>query len=151
VARVPRAELFAVAAFLALDLGVPAFFEEMYPFSRMALFTDAPQRMAAYEIRSPDGRSLPLSDFGLQRSYAGERGFNAQHPGPHPSGLRAMPTLDRMGEVPRQDDLVRVVREHLASSGLPYVDLAVDVYEPSADGRMVRRPVSRARVARDER
>ena len=58
-----RRELILPFVLLAISVAVPVCREELYPFSRMALFTDSGTVYCEYIVRDPAGNLLPLIDF----------------------------------------------------------------------------------------
>ena len=93
-----RRELRLVALFCAVNLVVPVFVAELFPFSRFWLFADAPQRYCEYEIRSDLGRRIAPWRMGLQRNYNGAQ--------PHEFyGRRLRPSIDRFGEVATEQEV----------------------------------------------
>jgi hypothetical protein len=124
----------------------PLVFEEMYPFSRMGLFTDAPRVVATYELKAPEGRALEPEDFGLGLAYVGERGFNARHAGPHVSGLREPPGLHGIGVIPSEQEVVKTIQGHLSSAGVAFVDVTQWAYGSAPSGNLERWRVFQRRV-----
>ena len=139
--RFSRREAGLLAAFVVLEVGAPLVFEEMYPFSRMGLFTDAPRVAVAYDVKSPEGRALDPQDFGLGLAYVGERGFSARHPSPHVSGLREPPGLHAIDVIPSEQDVVKTIQGHLSDAGVAFVDVTQWAYGSALPGTLERRRV----------
>jgi hypothetical protein len=125
-----RKELLAAAAFVLVNVLVPAFAVELYPFSRAPMFEDAPRRYCDFIVYGPDGQALPAADFGLQRNY---------HANPPDAGYgyRPPPTINEMDAVPDTQQVAAWVRQHLEAFPRPeYVEVVQQVVGP-VDGDRV--------------
>ena len=115
-------ERLFVVGFIVVGLLGPIVMGERYPFSIAPMFCQQPTCYCEYVVKGPDGDSLDLARFQLQRVYDG-------NPVGLGVGVRPPETLDRFGEVPTE----QLIREHLqqlpddAWRGLPYVDVEVSV------------------------
>ena len=103
-----RGELRVIALFCAVNLAVPLFVAELFPFSRFWLFADAPQQYAVYEIRSDQGQRIAPWQMGLQRNYNGAQPYESY-------GRRLLPSIDRFGEVATEEDVRAQVRAALVA------------------------------------
>jgi hypothetical protein len=116
-------ELVFCAAYVLAGVLVPLAFEELYPFSRVAIFVDAPQFMCTYRAWLPNGAEVPLQLVGLDRQYVALRGFTARHPERHTAAVLLPPTIDRSGVVPDEGEIVAIVAGRLAQTNIPYLDV----------------------------
>jgi hypothetical protein len=132
-----RTELLACAVFAALSVIVRVAFRELYPFSVVPVFSDAPRTMCAYRAWDPDGRPIRPARLGLQRNYWGI-------PASFPSGLEPPATLDVPGQVPTEAAVRDFVQARLAK--LP--GLAFVVVEQRVLGAVDERRVGVTRVSR---
>ncbi len=116
-----KLQLAAAAIYVLLNLAVPAFFEDLYPFTRGPMFCDQPEQYCNYYVYAPDGRTLPLDEFHLQRVYDGNPpglGVGMKHP----------PTLDQFGKVPEESTLrSHVCARLLQMPELDYVEVVQEV------------------------
>jgi hypothetical protein len=123
-----RKELLAVALFGLASAVVPLLRTELYPFSRVPMFAAAPRCYCGYAVHDPEGRLLPLLEFGLQRNYWG-------NPVGVGVGFEPPPTLDRFGEVPGREEVTRHVEHHLSRiETLAYVEVVQEVIGPVGQG-----------------
>lgn len=100
--RPSRFEKIAVVAFVVINLLGPFVLGERYPFTIAPMFCDEPGEFAEYELYDPDGNSLPLARFQLQRNYDG-------NPPGLGVGIKPPATLDSFGNIPSEEEL----RSHL--------------------------------------
>lgn len=120
-AKPPRGEKAFVVGFILVGLLGPIVLGECYPFSIAPMFCQQPTCYCDYVVTDPEGNSLDLRRFQLQRVYDG----NPEGMG---VGIKPPPTFDRFGVVPTEQELI----DHLqgltdAWQGLPYVDVKVEV------------------------
>ncbi len=119
-----RRELIAVGLFCAANVVIPLALGEMYPFSSAPMFYDAPQCFCDYQVRAPDGQTLKLTEFGLQRNYWG-------NPPDRGMGIQAPPTIDQFGCVACEADvcgqLHRWLKDH---PEVAYLEVTQEVIGP---------------------
>lgn len=122
-------ELISAIAIAACFVVLPMLYGELYPFTNAPMFSDSPQRYCQYRIHGPNGESLRLEDFELQRNYDG-------NPVGSGTGIKPPPTLDRFGQVVPEDALRNHVK-HILNSRFPdlaFVDVLQQVIGPTAEG-----------------
>jgi len=118
--RKGRTELLAVALFALLNVIIPLWLVDLYPFSRAPMFADAPLLYCDYQVFDPDGKALPVLDFGLQRNYWG-------NPIGVGVGFRPPETVDRFGAIADQAEVTEMVRRRLATfPDFAFVDVQQD-------------------------
>lgn len=116
-----RLELGVVGAFATLNLVVPVLTAELFPFSRFWLFADAPRRYCHYEIRTSEGKPVPPQALGLQRNYNGAQPYRYH-------GRVLPPTIDRFGDVAREEEVRAQARGFLAEHpAIRFLDVQQDV------------------------
>lgn len=116
-----RRDLFFIALFLGLNLLIPFFIVDLYPFSRAPMFADAPLVYCDYHVFGPDGNELRPLDFGLQRNYWGN---------PVGQGVGFMPpaSVDQFGTIAEPEAITVELQKRLAQQAeLAYVDVVQDV------------------------
>lgn len=88
---------------LALSMSViPLLFGELFPFSSAPMFRDRPTVYCTYSVTGPDGKSLSLTSFRLQRNYDG-------NPPGMGTGVVPNQTLDQFGAAPS----LKVLKAHV--------------------------------------
>jgi hypothetical protein len=117
--RQGRKELAAAGLFVLAFATAPLVRAELYPFSRAPMFSDAPRQYCEFRIVAPDGRSLNLQDFDVQRNYWG-------NPLGVGVGFEPPPSLDEFGTVPASAAVKHWIEKRLAR--FPYLS-HVDVTE----------------------
>src|SRR5262249_20704760 len=116
-----RKELLAVALFALLNVVLPLWLVDLYPFSRAPMFADAPLQYCEYHVLDPKGEALSSRDFGLQRNYWG-------NPIGVGVGFRPPESADQFGQVALQTEVTEMVRRRLVNfANLPFVDVRQDV------------------------
>jgi hypothetical protein len=80
-------ELVFVLCFAALNLVVPLTFKDLFPFTVMPMFSDAPREFWRLEVLDPHGNRLPPLAFSYHDVYVA-------NPDPR-IGVRPAPTLNR--------------------------------------------------------
>ena len=123
--RIGSVELACVLLFGLASIVLPVMYGELYPFTIAPMFRDSPKLYCIYQVLSPDGESLTLERFQLQRNYDGNPvGLGA--------GLKPPKTLDRFGHAPSEQDLRSHIRKMLDAKhpGLAYVDVIQQVVGP---------------------
>lgn len=116
-----RLELTVCAIFCLAHVLIPIALRELYPFSIAPMFEDAPRVYCRYEVHQPDGASLPLAEFGLQRNYWG-------NPLTYGMGVKPAFTIDRFGHVAEQTEVIHQVEQSLTlRPELSYVDVTQEV------------------------
>jgi hypothetical protein len=136
-----RGELAGIALFCLASVLVPLLRTELYPFSRAPMFADAPQRYCNYRVSGPDGRELPLADFGLQRNYWG-------NPPGVGVGFHPPDSVDHFGEVADREAVTAHVAARLQDfPALEAVEVVQEVIGPVDGGRVGLVSSSRWRVA----
>jgi hypothetical protein len=135
-----RREVVAAASFVLVNLLVPVFCVELYPFTRAPMFEDSPRRYCNFTVHAPDGRVLPPADFGVQRNYQAippDKGF----------GFLPRPTINEMDQVPDSARVAAWVRQHLRRfPDLEYVDVVQEVVAAVDGDRVGVVQTRRARV-----
>ncbi len=114
-------DIVYIAAFVLLNLLVPALIVDLYPFSRAPMFADAPQVYCDYHLFDPDGHKLRPVDFGLRRNYWGN---------PVGLGVGYLPpqSVDRFGSVAGQEKITAAIQTRLRQlPSLAFVDVVQDV------------------------
>ena len=122
---------------LSQDLLIPLTLEKIIPFDRPSFFIASVRRHCVYKITSPDGRSLPLYEFGLGNFYFGQRGWFSEVPFQERGALKLPDSINIYGEVASEEQVRAVVRRHLSGSDLDYVDVVQKVKASSVDGQTV--------------
>ncbi len=79
--------MFMLSIAVAIYAGIAVAHQEFYPFTDAALFIDAPQRIATYDVTDATGEVVPAEVFALRSYYFGLRGFIPSSPGPAPGAL----------------------------------------------------------------
>ncbi len=116
-----RVQLAAAGLFVLINLAVPVFYEDLYPFTRGPMFCDQPRQYCNYYVYAPDGSELPTEDFLLQRVYDG-------NPPGLGVGIQHRPTLDVFGQVPDEATVRAHVKTQLTRiARWPYVDVVQEV------------------------
>jgi hypothetical protein len=130
-----RRELLAAGLFCLANLVVPLFITDLYPFSQAPMFADSPREYCDYSLTDPEGHSLPVLDFGLQRNYWGNPlGIGV---GYHPPE-----SVDQFGTVATEQDVCTFVQRRLARfPSLAFVEVTQEVIGDQ-DGQHVG-PVAR--------
>jgi hypothetical protein len=62
-------ELTFVVCFVVLQAVLPLLFTDLFPFSTMPMFSDAPRELWQLEVFDPDGRRLAASSFSVHSLY----------------------------------------------------------------------------------
>lgn len=139
-----RRELLTVAVVAGLLFVMPFVRTDLYPFSALPMFQDAPQCYCEYTITAPDGRSLSPSAFGLQRNYWG-------NPLGAGVGFLPPPSVDQFGCVADADAVrARVQRQLQTDHEFDHVEVTQTVIGPRADGSVGVVATSSWRVSRSE-
>jgi hypothetical protein len=116
-----RRELAAFFLFCLLNVLVPVITVDLFPFSRAPMFADAPRRFCTFKVYAPDGRELPVREFGLHRNYWG-------NPLGVGCGFHPPESLDQFGTVPDRETIVAHVEEQLVRwPEYPFVDVVREV------------------------
>jgi hypothetical protein len=113
----PRSgEAFFVLCFTVLNLVVPLTFKDLFPFTVMPMFSDAPRELWRLEVFDPEGNRLPKRAFSCSDLYLAN---------PHPRiGVRLPPTLNRAEGGVSEQEIVETLRERLLEHPeLPYIDV----------------------------
>jgi hypothetical protein len=93
-AEAPRRGEVRFILILALSMSViPLVFGELFPFSSAPMFRDRPTVYCTYSVTGPNGESLSLTSFRLQRNYDG-------NPPGMGTGVVPNQTLDHFGAAP---------------------------------------------------
>jgi hypothetical protein len=116
-----RRELLAAGLFCLANLLVPLFITDLYPFSQAPMFADSPRQYCDYSVTDPDGRPLPLLDFGLQRNYWG-------NPLGVGVGYHPPESVDQFGSVATTDEVTAFLERRLSRlPHLPFVQVTQEV------------------------
>jgi len=143
--RIPRGESVAVIVILLANLLGPLVIGERFPFTISPMFRQEPTCYSEFSVRGPEGQSLALNRFALQRVYDG-------NPVGLGVGIQPPPTLDEFGRVPTREELL----EHFASlppsawGDLSYVEVEVTAIG-DIDGRHVGKIEDRSYEVRVDR
>jgi hypothetical protein len=118
-----------VLCFAALNLVVPLTFKDLFPFTVMPMFSDAPREFWRLEVLDPHGNRLPPLAFSYHDVYVA-------NPDPR-IGVRPAPTLNRAQGGVSKRQIVETLRERLREHPeLPYIDVVQRRFGPLAnDGR----------------
>ena len=122
-------EAFFVLCFAVLNLIVPLTFKDLFPFTVMPMFSDAPRELWRLEVFDPEGNRLPPLAFSCHDLYLAN---------PHPRiGVRFPPTLNRaQGGVPEQEIIETLRQRLLQHPELPYINVVQRRFRPIVkDGR----------------
>ncbi len=95
----------AIIGFLLLAALIPIFTPDLFPFSSMPMFSDAPQSLSLFEVYDSTGARLDESRFGLQSNYLAN---------PAPRLSAGLPeTLEMHGRLVSDEELRDYLRPHL--------------------------------------
>lgn len=136
-----RVVAMVCGVFVLANIFVPLPWGDLYPFSVVPMFRDAPLQYCAFTVRDVDGNDLSLEDFRLHRIYDG-------NPIAMGAGIQTPPSLDRFEDPPPAEELVAHVEERLRVLGRwEAVDVTLEVVGPTQDGGVgvVRRESWRVR------
>lgn len=116
-----------VGAFVALNVLIPLWMLELYPFSIGPMFRDAPQQLTEYTAKGPEGQDIPLAELGLHRRYNGNPTWG--------TGFLHRPTIDNFdGEPPPMSEVAQWVRERLRGRPEPFVVVTRRIIAGREDG-----------------
>jgi hypothetical protein len=116
-----RCELLAAGLFCLANLLVPLFITDLYPFSQAPMFADSPRHYCDYALTDPEGRPLPLLDFGLQRNYWG-------NPLGVGVGYHPPESVDHFGSVATENEVTTFLQRRLSRfPDLPFVHVTQEV------------------------
>ncbi len=118
-----------VLCFAVLNLVVPLTFKDLFPFTVMPMFSDAPRELWRLEVFDPEGNRLPPLAFSCHDLYVAN---------PHPRiGVRFPPTLNRAEGGVSEQEITETLRKRLLEHPeVPYVDVVQRKFGPIAkDGR----------------
>ena len=129
-----RKELLAIALFCVINLLVPALFVELYPFTRVTMYSDSPTICYSYKIYDPQGNQLPDIEFGVQSDYDGNW--------PRVGFGFSLPTINRVGRPADQAAITDWIEKRLERfPSLSYVDVYKEIMGPIDNQRfgLIRR------------
>jgi hypothetical protein len=109
-------ELAFVVGFVVLNTLLPLLFTDLFPFSTMPMFSDAPHELWQLRVFDPGGRLLPESTFSVAGLYVAN---------PRPRiGVRLPFTVNRPDGSASQAEITEAVQRGLAQHPeLPYVEV----------------------------
>ena len=111
-----------ILVFVGVNLTVPLWAEELYPFTRAELFVDAPQQYCRYRILDPTGRGMGADQFSLASHYFGLNGYHRQRPQPHLGAIARSATERVFGHVATEAQVRQLVqRGLLLTPQVPFV------------------------------
>ena len=58
-----------IAAFIFINVAVPAGFSDLYPFSRYTMFSHKPEQLTQITATKPDGTPINLESLGFFHTY----------------------------------------------------------------------------------
>ena len=122
--RSRRSERIFLSVFLACTILIPLTVEKIIPFDRPSFFVASVRRHCVYKITDPNGRSLPLHEFGLGNFYFGQRGWFSEVPSQERGALKLPESINIYGDVASEEQVRTVVSRHLAERDLEYVDVS---------------------------
>lgn len=153
-----RWELAAVGAFVLINLAVPLFIEDFFPFTTTPMFRDRPRYYSVYNIYELRGDTVSrldneelaamLASLSLHRTYDGN---------PHGLGVgqNPPPTLDRFTDTLAEQPGEREVRQHVMErlgrlKDVAGVEVEQQIVGPLADGKVGVVSTNRWRVMQSE-
>ena len=121
-------------AIVCLQVVVPFFVDELYPFSAATMFAYPLNQVATYEVVTPDGETLGARSFGLQINNPHDPPLKTM--GRYGYGRVLPSTIQQTGSAPygniaSEQELTRHVQSRLLNmTYLPYVTVTQSVLGP---------------------
>jgi len=122
-----RLELFAVVAFVGVNLIAPAVVGEMYPFTISPMFRDQPNQYCTYQLFDESGNEVDLEDFGLHLVYDG-------NPPGLGMGIEPAPLMHDFGEVPELEEVIAHLRKTAVAADCDFDSVRVVQSVVECDG-----------------
>ena len=119
-----RSELIFLCVFLGCTILIPLTFEKIIPFDRPSFFIASVRQHCVYKVTDPNGRALPLHEFGLGDFYFGQRGWFSEVPFQERGALELPESINIFGDVASEEQVRTVVKRHLTGRDLEYVDVS---------------------------
>jgi len=102
-----------ISAYMSFLIIIPMFFQELYPFTIVPMFRDAPRQYATYKVLSSAGDLIPNHEVTLHQNYDGNPvGLGA--------GVLRRQTANKYGYILSSQEIVQVVKQHLSPSEYRY-------------------------------